>query len=213
MSKPARLPSQEAARLKVGLVAKVGALLVLCATVPLLGAPWWATLLCCLCLALSLQLIGMQWRLMRRSAPLLPVLDALAPHSVNLAPGHGRSFEHIGGDTAVICIAGQRDSSRAFIRVPEEEISAFLGRVSGEHVRLVSDQILINGPMVFQYPVVDSTDDTDPLRSRSLSLIQRWGMVRMSAKTGVMVPTRDDMRALLHHVESSDFVKDVKPSE
>ncbi|MFI2616638.1 hypothetical protein [Streptomyces sp. NPDC018584] len=212
MTQPPRLPSRQAARRKVALASKAGMVSVLSVTIPLLGAPWWATLLCGLCAVLSLQLVGLEWRLLRRSAPLLPVLDALAPHSANLSSGDGRAFEHIGGDTAVICLAGHRASTQAFLQVPEEEISSFLDRVSGEHVRLVSNQIVISGPVVFQYPVVDSTDDADPLRSRSLSLAQRWTMVRMSAKTGVMVPSTDDMQALLDHVERSDFVKDIKLS-
>ncbi|GHB52110.1 hypothetical protein GCM10010331_44600 [Streptomyces xanthochromogenes] len=179
--------------------------------VPLLGAPWWGTLACAVAVVLVLQLARTQWMLMRRSAPLLPLLDALVPYGRGLSSGEGRSFERIGGDTDVVCLAGRRSSSLSFIRSSEEEVRAFTDHAPNEHVRLVSDQIVITGPVAFQYSVVDSTDSADPLRTDSLSLVQRWSMVRMGAKTGVMVPSSDDVKALLHHLENSDFVRDIKP--
>jgi hypothetical protein len=165
--------------------------------------------LCAVVTVFSLQLARMQWALIRRSAPLLPLLDAIAPYTRGMVPGHGRAFDRIDDDTAVLCLAGRRSSNRTFLRAFEDDIRALVDSCPGEHVRAVCDQIIITGPIALQYAVVDSTDPADPLRSRSLGLFQRFALARINAKTGVLHPTTADMAALLHHLENSDLVKDI----
>ncbi|MFF4534279.1 hypothetical protein ACFY1P_34030 [Streptomyces sp. NPDC001407] len=211
MSKPPTPPSRQAVRRKIALGFEVGAILILGASVPLLGAPLWATLLCAVVTVFSLQLTSMQWALIRRSAPLLPLLDAIAPYTRDMVPGHGRAFDRIGADSAVLCIAGRRAANRTFLRASEDDLRSLADSAPGDHVRVVSDQITIMGPIAVQYTVVDSADPADPLASHTLSLYQRFAMSRINAKTGVLHPTTADMAALLHHLENSDLVKDINP--
>jgi hypothetical protein len=211
MTSPPLLPSRRAVRRKIALGFEAGATLVLCAGIPMLGAPWWASLFSAVITVFSLQLARMQWALIRRSAPLLPLLDAIAPYTRDMVPGHGRAFDRIGDDSAVLCLAGRRACNRTFLRASEDDIRALVDSAPGEHVRAVSDQIMITGPIAVQYAVVDSTDPADPLSSRSLSLFQRFAMARINAKTGVLHPTIADMTELLDHLENSDLVTDINP--
>ncbi|MCR8945131.1 hypothetical protein NW249_23725 [Streptomyces sp. OUCMDZ-4982] len=201
------LPSRQAVRRKALSGFWFSVTLVSCG-VAALFCPWWCVVVVAALTGVSFQATRTEWAVFRRGAPLLPLMDAIAPYTRDLEPGHTRVFDRIGADITVQCLAGRRAGERHFLRALSEELRAF-DRPSGGPARVVIDQITISRAIVFQRTLVASSDPADPLQTRPLSRLQRLALMRADARTALLQPTAADMAALLDHLRNSDFVKDV----
>ncbi|MEW2498161.1 hypothetical protein AB0942_32190 [Streptomyces nodosus] len=187
-------------------------MLIFVAYMPLSGTPWWCTLLFAAILVLPLEQARMEWALIDHSTPLLPLLDAIEPYTDNMVCGHTRVFEHFGADTIVICTRGLSPFRRTFRRVNRDDLEDIFDSGPGERVHAISHEIMINGPIVIQRTVVDSSDPHDPLTTRIPSRFRQLAIERTNAKTGFLHPTTADMRALLEYLRTCDLTEDICPA-